>query len=122
MYQKFQYVQRSKTHPSSERRHPFGGEKPGQALLFLRTMQWVLSRGELILSTKGLLAFIPKATAQYDSISRITGVDMPHVLHPTGENGQACLIGRCYVHGIMHCLSFENELEMLNNEGSIFIV
>lgn len=92
------------------------------SLDFMRAAQWVLGRCKLIFSTRGLLALVPKAAQQYDMIVQLDGTTMPYVVRQLGDSGLSCLIGPCYVHGIMHCPSFEHDLEISHRGGVICLV
>ncbi|KAH7357346.1 heterokaryon incompatibility protein-domain-containing protein [Pyrenochaeta sp. MPI-SDFR-AT-0127] len=89
---------------------------------FVQAIDWVLARSNLVVSTKGLLALVPKAARQYDSIVQFAGTHMPYVVRSLGNSNLCHLIGPCYVHGYMHCPSLEHDFEISRHGGVICLV
>jgi hypothetical protein len=101
---------------------PMFSSKGKDAMEFMTAVEWVLSRCKFVFSTTGLLALVPKAAQQYDTIVQFEGTKMPFVVRPVGDTGLNWLVGPCYVHGIMHCPSPEHDFEISSRGGVIAIV
>jgi hypothetical protein len=65
----------------------------------------------LCTTEKGYLAAVPDTTEVGDCIAVLAGGDFPFILRPTGDH--YCLIGPCYVHGIMSGEAFPDNLDEL---------
>ena len=65
----------------------------------------------LCTTEKGYLAAVPDTTEIGDCIAVLAGGDFPFILRPTGDH--YCLVGPCYVHGIMSGEAFPDNLNEL---------
>ena len=101
---------------------PKFSEDEKDAMDFLRAVQHVLCRTQLVVTTHGLLALVPKATEQYDQIVRIAGTKMPYVIRQLENSEMHILIGPCYVHGIMHCPTVSDHAKLLSIESDVKVV
>jgi len=71
----------------------------------------VNSSSPLCVTASGYLAAVPYTTKVGDCIAILAGGRLPFVLRPAGDH--YCLIGPCYVHGIMNGEAFPENLEEL---------
>jgi hypothetical protein len=101
---------------------PRFSEDAKDAFDFIIAVIYVLSRCQLIFTTYGLLALVPKATQQYDLIVRIAGTKMPYVIRRLEESDMHVLIGPCYVHGIMHCDTVADHAKLLSIESEAQVI
>ncbi|KAG8411593.1 hypothetical protein J3458_015654 [Metarhizium acridum] len=75
---------------------------PEDCAAYASSISLVANKHSLCFTEDRLIGLMPLSTQESDVVVIIHGCDVPFVIRPTEREAHYCLVGECYVHGVMN--------------------